>query len=82
MRAMELAPKIRVSAVAPGLVLPPPGKDRDYLEERVHTNPLTRIGTAEDVAEAVVFLVVSDFVTGQVVFVDGGRHLKGCFYGG
>lgn len=80
MMAIEYAPGIRVNAVAPGLVLPPPGQDESYLERLAHTNPLQRHGSADDVAEAAVFLVASDFVTGQVLYVDGGRHLKGRMY--
>jgi NAD(P)-dependent dehydrogenase (short-subunit alcohol dehydrogenase family) len=81
MASLELAPAVRVNAVAPGLVLPPPGEDRQYLEARAHTNPLGRVGTARDVAAAVTFLLECDFVTGQVIFVDGGRHLFGSVYG-
>ena len=81
MMAVEFAPLIRVNAVAPGLVLPPEGKDRTYLESLMHTNPLKAIGTPEGVAEAVLFLLRSRFVTGQVIFVDGGRHMRGSMYG-
>ena len=80
MLAMELAPAIRVNAVAPGLILPPPGQDESYLARLAHTNPLGRSGSPEEVARAVVFLVSSEFVTGQVIFVDGGRHMKGRMY--
>jgi NAD(P)-dependent dehydrogenase (short-subunit alcohol dehydrogenase family) len=73
--ALELAPGIRVNAVAPGLVLPPPGEDESFLERRRGSNPLRQHGTAEQVATAVWFLIANEFVTGQVVFVDGGRHL-------
>lgn len=73
--ALELAPGITVNAVAPGLILPPPGATQVYLEERASTVPLKRHGTAEQIARAVVFLVQSEFITGQVLFVDGGRHL-------
>jgi NAD(P)-dependent dehydrogenase (short-subunit alcohol dehydrogenase family) len=81
MMALEFAPRVRVNAVAPGLILPPPGKTAAYLRKLVHTNPLRRIGTPEGVAAAVVFLLRSEFVTGQVIYVDGGRNLKGCVYG-
>lgn len=81
MMALEFAPRVRVNAVAPGLVLPPPGRGRDYLRRRAHTNPLGRVGAPEDIADAVVFLARSSFVTGQVIYVDGGRHLRGCVYG-
>jgi hypothetical protein len=73
--ALELAPRIRVNGVAPGLVLPPPGEDRDYLERRAREVPLRRAGDAADVVRAVRFLLESHFVTGQVVYVDGGAHL-------
>jgi pteridine reductase len=81
MLALELAPGIRVNAVAPGLILPPEGKPDDYLERLAHTNPLNAYGDPEDIASAVLFLVQSRFVTGQVIYVDGGRHLKGRVYG-
>ena len=80
MLALELAPKIKVNAVAPGLILPPPGQDESYLKRHASTNPLGRWGTVEDVAEAACFLVRSEFITGQVIFVDGGRNLKGSVY--
>ena len=76
MTALEFAPDITVNAVAPGLILPPPGEDEGYLDRLKGTVPLKRRGDPEDVAEAVVFLLRSDFITGQVIYVDGGRHLK------
>lgn len=81
MLALELAPGIKVNAVAPGLILPPGGEDESFLQRNASTNPLNRWGTVEQVADAVCFLVRSDFVTGQVIFVDGGRNLKGRVYG-
>lgn len=80
MLAMELAPRVRVNAVAPGLVLEPEGKDADYLDRLAHTNPLNRHGSPQDVAEAVLFLARSGFVTGQTIYVDGGRNLRGNLY--
>lgn len=79
--ALEFAPSIQVNAVAPGLILPPPGKDLRYLEELAHTNPLNRFGKAEDITEAVRYLLNTTFVTGQVLYVDGGRHMRGNVYG-
>jgi NAD(P)-dependent dehydrogenase (short-subunit alcohol dehydrogenase family) len=81
MLATELAPAIKVNAVAPGLILPPKGKDEQYLAGLAHTNPLNRVGSVEGVAAAVLLLVESDFITGQVIHVDGGRHIRGNFYG-
>jgi NAD(P)-dependent dehydrogenase (short-subunit alcohol dehydrogenase family) len=75
MMALEFAPHITVNAVAPGLVLAPPGKDESYLQNLVHTIPLQRHGGAQDIADAVAFLIASDFITGNVIYVDGGRHL-------
>lgn len=72
--ALELAPAVRVNAVAPGPVLPPP----DYSEERIARTAsrtlLNRWGTAEDVAEAVLYFVKAKYVTGEVLAVDGGEH--------
>ena len=81
MMALEFAPSIRVNAVAPGLILPPPGEDLSYLQKLAHTNPLNRIGSPESITDAVLFLLRSEFVTGQVIFVDGGYHMKGSVYG-
>jgi pteridine reductase len=76
MMAVEFAPGISVNAVAPGLILPPPGKDESYLQDMAQTVPLKRHGGPEDIVDAVLFLLRSDFITGQVINVDGGRHLK------
>jgi pteridine reductase len=81
MMAVEYAPKIRVNAVAPGLVLPPEGEDEAYLRALHDSNPLNRHGSADGVVEAVLFLLRSGFITGQTIFVDGGRHLRGAMYG-
>ena len=75
--ALELAPEIRVNAIAPGAILFPEGKKSD--EERSRTLaaiPMQRTGTTEEVVEAITFLVAGpQFVTGQVLAVDGGRSL-------
>jgi pteridine reductase len=81
MMAIEYAPKTRVNAVAPGLILPPTDNDDGYLDRLAHTNPLQTHGNAEQVAAAAVFLAWNEFVTGQVLFIDGGRHIKGSVYG-
>ncbi len=67
--ALEFAPRIAVNAVAPGLVIPEVGEDASGL-------PLQRVGSPANVAEAVVYLTKTRFVTGQIIFVDGGRHLR------
>lgn len=76
MMALDYAPDIRVNAVAPGLILPPPGKDESYIEALKDTVPLRKHGDPQDVADAVVYLAKSDFLTGEVIFVDGGRQLR------
>ena len=81
MMALEFAPQVRVNAVAPGLILPPAGEDDGYLERLKGSNPLQSHGSPQDVAEAVLFLARSAFVTGQVLYVDGGRHMRGAVYG-
>jgi pteridine reductase len=78
--ALELAPKIAVNAVAPGLALPPEGQDESYLQKLSSSNPLHRYGSPADVVEAILFLVRSRFITGQVIYVDGGYHMKGHMY--
>jgi hypothetical protein len=75
MCALAYAPGITVNGVSPGLILPPPGQDMKYLEQLAQTVPLERHGGPEDVANAVLYLATNDFITGQVIHVDGGRHL-------
>jgi len=75
--ALELAPEVRVNAVAPGTVLPPEGTDAATLAALAARAPLERIGTAEDVAAAVLYLARAPFVTGQELHVDGGRTVAG-----
>jgi pteridine reductase len=75
MCALEFAPRIRVNAVAPGLILPPAGETAAYLNRLKKTVPLKTHGTPHDIAAAVVFLAKSPFITGETIFVDGGKHL-------
>jgi len=79
--ALELSPSITVNAVAPGLILPPAGKDLSYLDKLKDTVPLKMHGSVSDVVDAVMFLLRSDFITGQVIYVDGGKHLIQTFEG-
>ena len=73
--ARELAPGVRVNAVAPGLTI----ATQDYREDQVArlaaAMPLARLSTPADIAEAVLFLATTPGVTGQTLFVDGGAHL-------
>jgi pteridine reductase len=74
--ARKLAPKIRVNAVVPGAVLLPEHWTQEDADKLVRTTPLARLGAPEDVAHAVIYLLESDYVTGDAVVVDGGRHLR------
>jgi len=76
--ALELAPKVRVNAVAPGAILwPETGKDDFAREALLARTPLARIGTVEEIAEAVRWLIAdAGFVTGHTLRLDGGRTLS------
>ncbi len=76
MCALEFAPDVTVNGIGPGLILPPPGQDDAYLDRLTYTVPLKRHGDAEDIAEAAIYLLKSTFVTGTLLFVDGGRHMR------
>jgi pteridine reductase len=73
--ALELAPHVRVNAVAPGTVLPPQDMQDSELQRLLQRIPLERFGEPEDVARAVRFLAESPFITGQQIVVDGGCSL-------
>jgi pteridine reductase len=70
--ARALAPEVRVCGVAPGPVAVEPGQEDRRAEETL----LGRVGSPEDVAEAVIFLAGADFVTGATLVVDGGRLVQ------
>lgn len=74
--AHALAPRIRVNAVAPGVVLLPDGWGADAAEHLLATTPLKRLGTPDDVVSAARYLIAADFVTGTTMVVDGGRHVR------
>lgn len=74
--ALALAPRVRVNAVALGVVLPPQTEEAAYAERLGAELPLRRVGGVEAVADAVVALIRNDFVTGEIVRVDGGGHLR------
>lgn len=75
--ALELAgDQILVNAIAPGPILAPPEMSKPEREAVVKSTPLGRWGGEDEIAKAVMFLVNSDFVTGETIRVDGGRHIK------
>lgn len=77
--AKELAPHIRVNAVAPGAILPPPNKtwSKSTEEKIASAIPLNKIGKESDIVNAIMFLIKSEYITGQTITVDGGRSLNG-----
>jgi NAD(P)-dependent dehydrogenase (short-subunit alcohol dehydrogenase family) len=72
--ALELAPAVRVNAVAPGPVLPPPDYSAAQAARLAQKTLLGRWGRPEDVAQAVMYLVEADYITGEVIVVDGGQR--------
>jgi NAD(P)-dependent dehydrogenase (short-subunit alcohol dehydrogenase family) len=75
MLALELAPDIRVNGVAPGPILPPEGSRDGLMDELAASVPLQTTGTPDDISQAVLFLAQSNFITGQIIYVDGGSHI-------
>ncbi len=73
--AAAVAPRLRVNAVAPGLVLAPEDLSAEALARFLRDVPLARSGTVEDITQAIHYLVNAPYVTGTVLTVDGGRHL-------
>jgi NAD(P)-dependent dehydrogenase (short-subunit alcohol dehydrogenase family) len=75
--ALDYAPHITVNAVAPGPVLPPPGSSAGSARELAGRIPLDRLPSPEHIAEAALFLLRAESITGQVIYVDSGQHLLG-----
>jgi len=73
--ALQLAPEILVNAIAPGPILAPPNLTPEENAQVIEATPLARWGGAEEIAKTVMFFVETDFVTGEFIRVDGGRHL-------
>ncbi len=73
--ALELAPEILVNAIAPGPILPPPDLTANEKRDVKSATPLGRWGGPEEIAKTVLFLIETDFITGECIRVDGGRHL-------
>jgi len=73
--ALEFAPDILVNAIAPGPILAPPDLTPEENARVLEATALAKWGGAEEIAKAVLFLIDTDFVTGECIRVDGGRHL-------
>jgi pteridine reductase len=74
--ARMLAPEVRVGGIAPGTVLLPDNWDPASAEHLRATTPLERQGSPEDVTRTVLFILDSDYLTGETILVDGGRHVR------
>lgn len=74
--ARVLAPDVRVNAIAPGTVLLPETFSAADASHLAATTPLSREGSPGDVVHAMVFLLEADYVTGETIIVDGGRHIR------
>ena len=74
--ARILAPEVRVNAIAPGTVLLPDDWSERDEERMIETTPLKRNGSPADVASAMLFLLEAEYITGETIIVDGGRHIR------
>jgi pteridine reductase len=75
--AKELAPNIRVNAIAPGAILEPPNIEWTTEQKKniIHAVPMKRMGTEKDIVDAAMYLSEADYVTGQILNIDGGKSL-------
>ena len=73
--ARELAPNVRVNALAPGTISMP-GDPPEWQEDFIKRAPLQRSGRPDEIADAVMYLITAEFVTGHVLLIDGGRSLS------
>lgn len=74
--ARILAPEVRVAGIAPGTVLLPEKWSNEDEERLRATTPLQRTGSPADVSSTVLFILDSDYLTGETIIVDGGRHVR------
>ena len=74
--ARVMAPEVRVAGIAPGTVLLPENWDPESAERLRRTTPLERSGSPADVTSTVLFILDSDYLTGETIIVDGGRHVR------
>ncbi len=73
--ALEFAPRVLVNAIAPGPILPPAGSSRKEIAAVAKATPLQKWGGTVEIAKTILFLAQTDFITGECIRVDGGRHL-------
>lgn len=76
MAALELAPNIRVNGVAPGVVLPAKTRSQEYIDWRIQGIPLRMQGDTGHITQAILSFLQNDFITGQIIVVDGGENIS------
>ncbi len=74
--AIQLAPRVRVNGIALGAMLPPAGASEAYWQRVLATVPLERAGGVESAAHTLLYLLRNDFITGEIIHLTGGAHLK------
>jgi pteridine reductase len=75
MSAKEFAPEIRVNGIAPGFILPPDDANKGYINSNAINIPLNTTGNISYITDAVDFLLNNNYITGQIIYIDGGQHL-------
>lgn len=75
MAALEFAPQIRVNAIAPGVTLPPEDKNDGYLWSLAEKIPMKKPGGLEPILKSIDFILENSYLTGQIIFADGGENL-------
>jgi pteridine reductase len=76
MAALEFAPRIRVNGIAPGVVLPASIRSAEYLRWRHQGIPMSDAGHPDHVCETIRHILANEFITGQILFVDGGEGMN------
>ncbi len=75
MAALEFGPDIRVNAIAPGVTLPPPNEDENYLHKLAENIPMKKPGGIEPILKSIDYILTNNHLTGQLLFADGGENL-------
>lgn len=73
--ALEFAPNLRVNGVCPGVVMPTDSRSTEYLNWRIQGIPLQKQGQTNNITQAILSLIDNEFMTGQILFVDGGESI-------
>ena len=79
--SVEFAPEITVNAIAPGIITIPEDTDKSIVSKMENATLLKKTGNAADIVSTLLYLLSSNFITGETVFVDGGRNMGGRMFG-